>query len=46
MAFVHSRYDKQLVKAEKEGFKKGFFSSIVVGMLYFIIFSTYALAFW
>ena len=40
------RYNVQLIKARREGLKKGFFSSLVVGLLYFIIFSTYALGFW
>lgn len=40
------RYDTQLLKARKEGMKKGFFSSLVVGGLYLIIFSTFALGFW
>ena len=40
------RYDVQLVKARKEGYKKSFFTSLVLGLLYFIIFSTFALGFW
>ena len=46
MLHVGCRYNQQLVKARGEGIKKGFFSSLVVGLLYFVIFSTYALAFW
>ena len=40
------RYGEQLKLARNEGVKKGFFSSLVVGGLYLVIFSTYALAYW
>lgn len=40
------RYGDQLKLARNEGIKKGFLSSIIIGGLYFVIFSTYALAFW
>ena len=40
------RYGAQLELARNEGLKKGFFSSLVNSLLYFIIFATYALAFW
>ena len=40
------RYRDQLKLARNEGVKKGFFSSLVIGGLYVVIFSTYALAFW
>jgi hypothetical protein len=43
---IYFRYNTHLLKARKEGFKKGFFSSLVVGMLYFVAFSTFALGFW
>ncbi len=43
---VQCRYDKQLERAKGEGIRKGFFSSLVAGMFYLIMFSTYALAFW
>ena len=46
MVVTCCRYNVQLLKARKEGLKKGFFSSIVVGLLYFVIFSTFALGFW
>ena len=43
---VSFRYGEQLKLARNEGFKKGFFSSLVIGGLYLVIFSTYALGFW
>lgn len=43
---VYYRYGGQLRLARNEGIKKGFLSSLVIGGLYFVIFSTYALAFW
>lgn len=43
---LDNRYGEQLKLARNEGFKKGFFSSLVVGGLYLVIFCTYALGFW
>lgn len=41
-----SRYGEQLKLARNEGFKKALFSNLVVGGLYFVMFSTYALSLW
>ena len=40
------RYGDHLKSARNEGIKKGFFTSVVTGSLYVVIFSTYALGFW
>ena len=40
-----NRYGDQLDTAKKEGIKKGFITSIVVGALFLIIFCIFALGF-
>nr|XP_023021695.1 multidrug resistance protein 1B-like [Leptinotarsa decemlineata] len=40
------RYDKNLEFAKKNNIKKNMFSGIGTGMLWFMIYSSYALAFW
>ena len=36
----------ELINAKSEGMKKGLFISIAKGVFYFVIFATFALAFW
>ena len=43
---VFIRYGEKLKVARNVGIKKGFFTSCLVGGIYFVIFSTYALGFW
>jgi hypothetical protein len=40
------RYGVELKKARNEGYKKGLSTSTVLGVLYLVIFCTYALGFW
>lgn len=41
-----SRYSVRLEPAKKMGTKKGVFSGVGSGVMWFIIYATYALAFW
>ncbi|XP_022121081.2 multidrug resistance protein homolog 49-like isoform X2 [Pieris rapae] len=41
-----SRYSKRLEPAKKMGVRKGIFSGIGSGVMWFIIYATYALSFW
>lgn len=40
------RYEKQLVLARNNNIKRSFFSGLGFGLLWFFIYSSYALAFW
>lgn len=40
------RYSKRLEPAKKMGMKKGIFAGLGSGVMWFIIYATYALAFW
>ena len=40
------RYGEKLKLTRNEGYKKSFFSNLVLGALYFFLFSTYALSLW
>ena len=44
--YIDYRYGSQLKRARNVGIKKSLFTSIAVGSLYFIMFSTFALGFW
>ena len=44
--YVFHRYDKNLHDAKKSGVKRAMISGGGMGMVYFIMFGCYALAFW
>lgn len=44
--FYFSRYGEKLKLTRNEGYKKSFFSNLILGAVYFVIFSTYALSLW
>ena len=44
--FCVYRYSILLNKAKRVGFKKSLLTSIVMGLLFFVIFGAYALGFW
>lgn len=43
---MYSRYEKNLVEAKNFGVKKAITTNVSMGLTQFIIFATYALAFW
>lgn len=43
---MFSRYEKNLVEARNFGIKKAITTNVSMGLTQFIIFGTYALAFW
>ncbi len=44
--FWYSRYEKNLIDARNFGVKKAITTNVAMGLTQFIIFGTYALAFW
>ncbi len=44
--FRYSRYEKNLIEAKNFGVKKAITTNVSMGLTQFIIFGTYALAFW
>lgn len=46
LAIFYFRYEKFLTKAKNVGYKKGILTALVTGLLFFVIFSGYALGFW
>lgn len=44
--FLYSRYEKNLVDAKNFGIKKAITTNVSMGLTQFVIFGTYALAFW
>ena len=44
--YLICRYGEELKKARNEGIKKGFFTSVVLGTFYLVIFGVFALGFW
>ena len=41
-----ARYDEKLKSATRLGAKKGFISGILTGLLFFLLFAMYSIAFW
>lgn len=46
MACVCYRYSERLIPATKTGIHKGIYSGVGNGLLWFIVYATYSLAFW
>lgn len=44
--FLNSRYQDALVEAKKTGILKAIFTSVGLSVIFFVIFSSYGLAFW
>ena len=44
--FFSNRYGENLIEAKSFGIKKGFSTGVGMGLMWFIIFGSYALAFW
>jgi len=44
--FLYFRYEKNLVEAKNFGVKKAITTNVAMGFTQFVIFGTYALAFW
>lgn len=44
--FRYSRYEKNLIDAKNFGVKKAISTNVAMGLTQFVIFGTYALAFW